>query len=327
MVASGPGYWSSPPGRWQQHRSRYVRTRWLSIPGEPIQKKSRGAKTRGREIRELVAAELRNHRRSTLRGDVAAAVRFTVARDQSPDLLKLTKFILDVLGRTGDPAAAGPSLFDDDSKVRMLHASWTRASTDEAAETTIIARSLRDVVADLRMAGDFRADSDVDDGGSPFAPDELDSDPRADDYLPPELQRQVQEIERLYLQHALLERSGASFRRLLADTADRLLPADPPLRPRPPDSPDQMLSRYHDQLWQLVLSNPPTIPLPALPMHPGDSINFTDQLMEQLHKHATVRHLIPAESALGVRIVVVPPAQAKDLDNLASVVLNESPWV
>src|SRR4051794_27813385 len=99
MMSTVQDYWDSWTGRWHRWRTRDKRTVRLIIPGEPIQKGDRRAPRREAAIREHVArGSLRMFNHPTLTGPVALSLHLRTARSAPPDLPKLAKYLLDVLG-------------------------------------------------------------------------------------------------------------------------------------------------------------------------------------------------------------------------------------
>lgn len=321
----GAGYWSSWAGRWQHQAGNRLRAQYLSIDGEPVQKRQRVAHRRELEIREFVAAELRRTGRSAFRGGLALSVHFTLAQPQPPDLLKLTKFLLDALGSGKDPGAPRPALFGDDRQVRMLHASWSRARPGEVPSTVILARPIRDVMHGLLMRHDLHLhirEGEFDTG--PYFLEEIpdDPDPTSRDHLPLDLQRRLESFERSWLNRVLLQRWGAHFRTMLTASAGRLLDAAATHRTDIPATVLGDFDRRHNE-W-IMLENGPGVALPPMPVRAGDGGAFTDQLRHRLHeRRPALGRLATEEFVLGVRIVMVPPAfQAMDLDNLGNQVVR-----
>lgn len=336
------GYWDSAEGKWLRHIQRHMRTRRFIIPGEPIQKDDRRAKRREAEIRAQVAQELGEFRRSTLTGPLALSLHFSTARRQPPDLPKLAKYLLDVLGLPKSGPKKGPALYRDDSQVKMLHVVWSHADNEkESGSTYILARPLRDVVDDLRLAREIDLSDSYDDSDSPFTsrsvdnPDWYDYD---DDlgFLPPELQEWLRRFNRKHHQEFLLQHTGALLRASLAGAPEWIAGARPRRRPRAFEDPrfravwDQ-ISRPDNNSWSMLISQPLTIPMPSLPARQGEDAMFRTELKEQLKEFARKWSvMVPLEEPLNVTILVVPPiyghtspgqGREKDLDNLASVVV------
>ncbi|WDZ84034.1 hypothetical protein [Micromonospora cathayae] len=125
--------------------------------------------------------------------------------------------------------------------------------------------------------------------------------------------------------------------RVLLDSADQLishaLRAAPyriagARRPRDPagdGEPWQLLHqamRHRDIGWDHLLSGPLTVPMPGLPTASGERSRFRDEVRRQLEEFRRRRPILdPLVVPLKITILVVPPEQGKDLDNIALDVL------
>ena len=328
--ATVEGYWGSWAGRWQRWRTRGVRTVHLLIPGEPVKKGDRRAGRREAEIREQVARELRGVKRSMLTGPVALSLHLRTARSEPPDLPKLAKYLLDVLGSQKVARGSGPALYRDDRHVKMLHVSWSRTvNGTNSASTRILARPLRDVMEDLCLGYEVElATHAADDGRGPFAFEKLrEEDPAIDDYgLPADVQEMLFRHDRRRSQDVLLERTGACLRCLLSSAPERVSGARP--RPRRKDLEPVLqdvwaqLEKGYDKSWTALFSQPLTVSMPSLPARAGEEAIFRASLDAQLAEFAgRWPSMVPLEAPLNVTILVVPPEQGKDLDNLALAIL------
>jgi hypothetical protein len=148
-------FWSSPAGREIGWRSRGMRTRYLRIESEPEQKGSRGSRDRSAKAQHDLLDQLRAVNQHPLTGPVSVDVAFWVSRPQSPGLHNLAKHLLDVLGAV-PPETAAPRrhvLYKDDRQVKLLYVRlWRTADASvRPGHTTICARPLRDVAADLAL--------------------------------------------------------------------------------------------------------------------------------------------------------------------------------
>jgi hypothetical protein len=216
----------------------------------------------------------------------------------------------------------------------MLHATWSSAKSESSAKTRVVARPLRDVVADLRLAVDAHRDRstdfyDLDPDGSPFerdSPVELDDLDRFDNAaLPPELRAAFARFDRVTAQRALLQHTGSVVRWLLASGPERIRGS----RRRSRTGMDPRLARLWDDVdevgssaWDTLLTRPLAMPLPELPGHHGDHERFRRELDEELRRIVSRWPvLVPLELPLNATLLVVPPPQGKDLDNLALTVV------
>jgi hypothetical protein len=173
------GFWEGPTGRQILWRRRWLRVRRLSLEGEPEQKARRGSGYRSARAQQDLIGQLTAVGQHPLTGPVALDVCFHASRPNPPGPHKLAKHLLDVLGGVrgaADVAGHHHVLYRDDRQVKLLHVTlWApgqRGGTSGTPRTTITARPLRDVVADLNLvrtveeeAHDHRGHS----GDSPLA--------------------------------------------------------------------------------------------------------------------------------------------------------------
>jgi hypothetical protein len=344
MMSTVDGYWDSWDGTWRRWRTRHTRTVRLSIPGEPIKKGDRRARQREAEIREHVAHELRMFKRSTLTGPVALSLHLDPTRNEPPDLPKLAKFLLDVLGTRKAAKGSEPSLYRDDSQVKMLHVSWHPTDNDaSSASTRVLARPLRDVIEDLRLAHEIDlAANDLDIRDDPFASEAVYEEDWSDDadldFLPAELRESLRRFNRTHRQRFLLQHTGVLLRRNLAAAPEWIADARP-RRPRNDFGSPRLreiwadLDEGNDKAWTALISQPLTIPMPSLPVRSGEDDFFRTDLDAQLAEFSgRWPIMVPLEEPLNVTILVVPPVYSrkitasgrrpeKDLDNLALAVM------
>lgn len=294
---TGPGFWNS----WNAHRIRwrvrYLRTRRLELAGEPVRHRSNQDKrAREPDFRQGVN-QLRPFSHPVMRGPVALDLDFHVAATQPPAIYHLAKRYLDVLGA----AAAGVSvdgrrhlLYRDDRQVRL----WQPIADDVDADrgcTLIVARPLRDVLADLELADALRdrVDPFDDEEASPFfmprVPD-IESESVFDlslaaDAAQARLWEDLNTWSRLYdqsqVQLALLARTDALIASML--TRSRRLIAAGRARSNVEGSGLQApfeAPAADDR--ELLLSSPLHISLPSLPAAHGQHSEFQDSFREQL---------------------------------------------
>ena len=322
------GYWESWRGKWHRHRDRSLRERHIMIPGDPIKKGDRRQRIRDGAIRDLVARELRDTRRSTLTGPVALSIHFRTARADPPDLPRLTKYALDVLGATRAPAGSGPALYVDDRQATLLHVAWSAAERADDASTYVHAWPLRDVVDDLRLVDEL--DSRVDDRTRTGSPFELDDPPELpppdDDGLPSDLRSVLARADRQRFQEAHLQRASTHLRALLASSPERIAGARPRRRRIELESRLQAgwdeLDHINDATCATLFSQPLAIPAPSLPTHRDRSEGVREKLAADLSAYAERWSVLaPLEAPLSATVIVVPPPQGKDLDNISMTVV------
>ncbi len=342
-------FWNRLEGQRILWRRRWLRTRRLRIAGEPEQKARRGGGHRTARMQRSLIEQLVSLSQQPLTGPVALDVRFHSGRAQPPGPHRLAKHLLDVLGAlTADAGLLGRRhvLYRDDRQVKLLYVSlWALQlhGTPSTPHTSITARPLRDVVADLTMCRSVEEESNgkgwTDEQDSPFfmppIPD-IDPEPAFDSRLAQSAQQAVDWrklnaelacFEQRMVQQALLSRSDALLTGMLCVEAIRIAGSRPPRR-QYADHPNLYsahteLDRVHAEYRDMLLSGPVTFDLPKLPRTAGEGKEFRAALERAVEVIATGR---PAFTTVRVPLkvillVVAPIGQGKDLDNLALVVL------
>ncbi|MFI5950406.1 hypothetical protein ACIA8B_22850 [Micromonospora chalcea] len=275
-------------------------------------------------------------------GPVALDIHFQAARKNPTAIHRVTKWALDALEGTvvdGPRAHRRALLYRNDRQVKLLHVhlqqTWDSEgdlTEPESGISRIMARPVRDVVEDLRVFHRLDDDGDHDDDSGD---EDFDDDPfsiMAPVFGDPEMRRVASAINDWNL-FRLRERT----QRVLLDSADHLisnaLRAAPhriagARRPRDPATDGeawQLLHRamrHRDIGWDHLLSGPLTIPMPGLPSASGERSQFRDEVRRQLEEFRRHhRALDPLVVPLKITILVVPPEQGKDLDNIALDVL------
>ena len=342
--AMSTGYWDTWPGRSGRFRYRALRTRYLRLAGEPLQKKSPREKPQRNCDFASGVEQLAEVSQGVLRGPVSLDLDFNSTSSQPPGVEKLAKRCLDVLGAPGT-AGGMPGrlhlLYRDDVQVALLYARLYElppGTPTSDGHTDVTARPLRDVVDDLELAGNLRHALPLqdDDSSSPFfqpnVPDP-DWEPTFDLDLaenPDQAQRRRSLNAWLHLkdqaevQEALLAVTDSQIASLLCLAPKRLLPwetvapADDGLHARFEDLDDQQSDNR-----TLILSSPIVIPLPSLPGARGERDGFLPRIRKQLLRwQARWPILDPLLVPLKVTFLVVPPlAVDKDLDNIVLEVL------
>lgn len=327
-----------PEGQAIRWRDRRLRTRYLRLDGEPRQKGSRGDNPQRQRDFGSGVEELRGRRQGVLTGPVALDLDFFSITPQSPSIHRLSKRYLDVLGAA--PAGVGAAkrrhlLYRDDRQVTLLHVHlWPPPSGADASirgHTNVLGRPLRDVVADLELAGDLPDNAYWDDDASPFvAPEvpEIDLEPVFDlgQAADPEQLQQWRHLnlslrlhDQAQVQEALLAATDAHIARLLCRVRGLIAGDQPATGPAPVQHLlDDLLAESRD----LLLSHPMHIPLPALPGAPGDRETFAAGIRNQLCQwQQRWSILTPLLVPVKVILLVVTPPQGRDLDNLALEIL------
>ena len=284
------------------------------MPGEPEGKGLRGTRTLA-EFRRQVAAQLRAAGHHPMTGPVALDLSFVATRKNPAAIHRLAKWALDALepSRTRDGAAAAwPSLYRNDRQVKLLHVSLRqgRPGDPESPEpgTSIRAQPLRDVVEDMRVAGRLVRRNSHDGHQRNHSPTSIDA------FLcDAEVLKNTERVQTQLLtaMDRLVEIAMTSAPYHVAGTR----------RPRTMRLADEV-QRWEDQRWNDLLSFPLTLPLPSLPVDSRERSAFRDALrsgMEEFRRWWPILHT-PAVP-IKVTLLVVPPRQGKDLDNLALEVL------
>lgn len=333
----GQTHWRVPDDFWvMQRRSRWPRTILAKIDGEPATKGRRGTRLAAQYQRQAIES-MKLHRRYPFTGPVALDLLFMSHARNPPAIYSAAKYVLDLLG-AALPVNAEPRrrdvIYRDDRQVRFLYADmhqrWELGTPSGRGCTYITARPARDAIADLCAAYELSADeedrhdidmSDLDDNEtSPFAVPELPAhfDDDLDDDLPADAtpwQQWAQDYSRFSAvstlqEHLLAQHDGLHAHALASYLANG--------QGRRIDLFEELLA--HNR--QTLLSSAMSIPMPGLPRVPGAMVRFKSEVraeLESFRSHWPVlrRLLVPVK----LTFLVIPPAQGKDLDNLALTVL------
>ncbi len=287
-------------------------------------------------------------------GPVALELRFVSTRPTPPAIHRMAKWALDVLEQPGPTTALSadrrPLLYRNDRQVKLLHVSLDQAwpghghpPGPEGPKAIIHGQPLRDVVEDLRVSHELsrvrhphRRDWDV------FGEDDEDDYPRVDplEEWDTEVPRPTGDPAHDRFNASLLawstyQNTEVSQKRLLI-AMDRLVDgaiSSAPYQVSESGTRDggghrnrpelvHLIERHETQQWQDLLSFPMMLPLPGLPENSADRRTFRDALyasMEDFRSRWPVLQnlVVPIK----VTMLVVPPQQGKDLDNLALDVL------
>ena len=312
---------------WWGHRQ--LRKLIMQVDVEPAGKGPAGRRSAA-EFQRQVMDEMERYRRYPLTGPVALDLHFRAARRNPPTVQRAAKHTLDILG-AALPGCERPRrrsvLYHDDRQVKFLYAdldqSWTRNSGEDGrpGSVFIVARRASDVITDLCMAGRLSREHYDEDDDSPFRTPDLPDDPEPDwltelgSVLTP-VEQYLADVFRFHyvtnLQVAILARTNASVISGLSMYLEGLAEADPPEQLAAIFEASQASSR------RLLLSDPFTLPLPALPRATGEAEDFIRLIRDQLEEF---RSRWPLFRSLLVPItltfLVIPPEQGKDLDNIA----------
>ncbi|WP_148083613.1 hypothetical protein [Micromonospora sp. Llam0] len=351
--SAGSGFWSSPEAWRYRSFVRRRRVRRIDVGGEPEGKGERGRRA-AQEFQRQVAAQQRAAGHRAMTGPVALELRFVSTRPTPPAIHRMAKWALDVLEQPGPTVALSadrrPLVYRNDRQVKLLHVSLDQAwpgdghrPGPEGPKTIIHAQPLRDAVEDLRVSHELSTvgqrhfmDRDV------FGEDEEDDYPRIGP--PEEWDTEVPQptgdpardrFNKSLLAWSTYQNLELAQKRLLI-AMDRLVDgamwsapyqisasgaSDGDGTRRRPELLD-LVEQHETEPWQDLLSFPLTLPLPSLPENTADRRTFRDALylsMEDFRgKWPILKNLVVP---IKVTMLVVPPQQGKDLDNLALDVL------
>jgi hypothetical protein len=327
-----------------QSYQRRRRARVIHVRGEPEGKGTRGTRALP-EFRRQVAEQLRAAGHRAMAGPLALDISFVSTRKNPTAIHHMTKWALDALERAesrGEGSAGHrPSLYRNDRQVKLLHVSLRQSWPGDAEAavsvdpgTYVHAQPLRDVVEDICVAERLSRLESEDDDYPPMDPyDEWYTDPPAPASDPATARvnafftawnafksAEQAQTNLLISMDRLVDNAMTSAPHHIAGARHSLTrPAGP--RRTPPHLIEQE-QQLENQRWNDLISFPLTLPLPGLPEESRERRTFRDALRSNLE---AFRRRWPALSALVVPIkitlIVVPPRQGKDLDNLALDVL------
>jgi hypothetical protein len=301
----------------------------MQVDVEPAGKGPAGKRS-APEFQRQVMDQMEQYRRYPMTGPVALDLHFQTARRNPPGIHRAAKYTLDILG-AALPGCQRPRrrsvLYHDDRQVKFLYAdldqNWTRNSSEDGrpGSVFIVARRASDVITDLCMAGRLSREHYDEDDNSPFRSPDLPDDPEpgwltnpSSAFTPEE--RYLAEASRFDyvtdLQEAILARTNASLITGLSMYLEGLARDDLPEKLAAIFKKSQAISR------NLLLSDPFTLPLPALPRATGEAEDFIrlirDRLEEFRSRWPLFRFLL---IPVTLTFLVIPPEQGKDLDNIA----------
>jgi hypothetical protein len=257
---------------------------------------------------------------------------------------KLAKYLLDVLGPIQSEDLELDRrhvLYRDDRQVKLLYVHLHSPSGgypgNDGGMTDIVARPLRDVVADLALVHPLEDESQnryLDSDGSPFYEPEI---PDTDFPSTFDLRHAVggevtshgalAASNQAELQEVLLCRNDALLASALSGAPFGLSGAHEPSRLYASDSRfaqaytlfDEVATNYRNMLLSALIATP----MPGLPRNSGEGQSFKAAVRVALEDLFAQRPVFsPIRVALKVIFIVVPPCNhKKDLDNIALAVL------
>jgi hypothetical protein len=322
--------WDVPDEFWMLWwRNRQLRTLRIHADVEPTAKGPAGKRS-APEFQRQVMDQMQGYGRYPMTGPVALDLHFDAVRRNPPGIHRAAKYTLDVLGAVlpgGERPRRRSVLYRDDRQVKFLYADldqrWEQSEgeTGEKGSVYIVARRVSDVITDLRMAGRLDRESHDEKDISPFASPDLPDDTELASFAEPgqapaALGRYVAETSRFHymteLQEAILGRTDAS---LISGLSMYL---DEAAGPNPPEQLAAAFEQVHAASRGLLLSDPFTLPLPALPRAAGESERFALLVRDGLERFRSRWPLFgPLLVPVTMTFLVVPPEQGKDLDNIA----------
>lgn len=207
-----------------------------------------------------------------------------------------------------------------------------RQPSEEAGSTYLAARPRRDVLAAFRLADRLRDHYDEMDESSPFwspkHPDDFDEDAAFpfrydEDSEWTWADRIIHYHHLVRSQEAVLGTTDSSLFGGLCMYLNGLKERVPSNAPQPYRGElEDLIETARVRNRRFLLSNPLTLPLPALPHADGEAKEFARTVREQLQRLKRQWPLLtPLLVPVKITFLVVPPEQGKDLDNIAREVL------
>ena len=335
-------FWSSPAAWPYLYGRRRARTRYLEIANEPESKGTRGTRA-ALDCQRQALQQLADIRAGVLTVSLALDLHCTVGRKNPPMIHNIAKWALDVLGPVSpdlDVVGRGQVLYRDDRQVKLLSVrldqAW-RGDTEAPApgESWIVARPIRDVVADLDTAqrlhrGEGLDELELDEDechetwNSIYGDDDEDDDDldwQGEDGIPEDLRPWHRFYQQERVQRQLLATTDRILTNALHTTPHLISGARPPRHGDIPQLHD-LLRQVEITSWQFLVTGPIAAPLPDLPDAPGSRDHFRQEVRRQLQQFCQ-RWLVltPLLVPLKITLLVVPSRQGKDLDNIALDVL------
>ena len=332
----GSQRWDVPEDFWiHLWRSREHRQLVIDVTVEPVGKGPRGRRS-APEFQRQVMDQMERYDRYPMRGPVALDLHFRAAQRNPPGIHRTVKHTLDLLG----PALPGIErprrrsvLYCDDRQVKFLYVvldqEWWHQDSGGASAGGLfmVARRASDVAADLCMAARLHRDrlDDEDDEESPFRSPDLPEEPKPGWPLDPgsartPVEQYLADSFRFHhvidVQEAILARSDASLIWGLATYLDHLSGDGRPAELA------SILEESRAATRSVLLSNPLTLPLPGLPRATGQSADFERMVRASLEEFRVRWPLFRSLLVpVTLTLLVIPPEQGKDLDNIALTVL------
>ncbi|THV28999.1 hypothetical protein [Glycomyces paridis] len=337
-------YLDGPLGWSHQAMQRLLRERHLADESEPGAKGQRGGRRRAVQFQRDTVSSMRSAGRRAMTGAVALDVDFTCCKRNPPGIHRLAKYLLDVLGPALEPKDLGRRsvLYGDDRQVKLLHVSLNQAwdpdpsAQSTTASTRVVARPIRDVAEDLRVADEIRSRFDqwpreadaspfyipVDDFDDVLVPPPFSAEPL------PKLAKPLSQLDR-FDQHWRWYRAQEAY---LAATDAYLLsylctcPNDiAGTRESAPDSAGTVTEHaasLSDMYRPLLLTLPFGLPLPGFALASGEWKRYGEQARTALAAFLDRWPLLrPLLVPVKVTLMITPSIRGMDLDNIALTLL------
>jgi hypothetical protein len=336
-------YWSSLEAEIRRHSLRRAETAHLHVVIEPQRKRRRGAEDLDRTFQSATAEQLARQR---LHGWPAAPLSldlsFTTRSTQPAAVHTYVKHYQDLLEAGGTGEGHAPRLYRDDRQVKMLFVqAWNARRADVDPGIQIKCRPRRHVVAEFesahRLGYQEHLDDARDDEFDEFSDGHFSSGAQGRlAGLSVDLAELLAILDRRRLQESLLRANDNSLASFLTLHAAELLTDKPGPAIRrllrlgsDGDAGRPRLPRARTWLDMLI-----RVPLPGLPTRHGESGRFRESVIAACdafrERHP---HLRPLFAPLRITLLVVPPTQGKDLDNVirtvvggVHAVLAPEPW-
>ena len=288
-------------------------------------------------FQQVIFDYLQRFRRPPFRADLVAELTFSSNQPNPPQLHTLAKNYLDLLGRSRHAAATGRKhlAFHDDRQIKVLSVSYHLSPAPDVPAIRVELGRLSDLRQDLALIERiWRRDFERDEGewrgrrsAYELSPYSRDPRARADDELEeafdsyrdvmsdvwerrlkPDVLTAMREAHQQVLQERFLVWNELVVRRSVLD----LLAV----------APRGALAPLHEAVGtagrQLLLSEPTSLDLSHAPAVSGDTDRFVRAVSASLDAFSKRRPwLFPLRVPLSAILLVVPPPNGIDLDNLA----------
>lgn len=209
---------------------------------------------------------------------------------------------------------------------------YTQLSPAKVGSTFLVARPYRDVLAAFRLAGRLRDCYDNVDESSPFWSPKppVDFDDDAVSRMEADERAEWAWAGSVIRFHQLARSQEAILGAIESSLFEGLCAYFESLKVSIPSSSNQPYREQFEKLTEAaqassrhyLLSDPFTLPLPGLPRADGEAKEFAQTTREKLQKFKEEWPLLtPLLVPVKITLLVVPPHQGKDLDNIARKVL------